>query len=98
MTGINIDITSILGEEKLEEYKEEVKIIDRYKNNIKEEEILKNEILALETSIKRANDKIKNNERLNKQLEEKMIRIGDKEFRNLVDESMAGIVGNIYCG
>ena len=83
LTGINIDITSILGEEKLEEYKEEVKIIDRYKNNIKEEEILKNEILALETSIKRANDKIKNNERLNKQLEEKMIRILDKNFNNL---------------
>ena len=35
LTGINIDIVSILGEEKLEEYKEEVKIIDRYKNNIK---------------------------------------------------------------
>lgn len=26
------------------------------------------------------------------------INVGDKEFRNLVDESMAGIVGNIYCG
>lgn len=26
------------------------------------------------------------------------INVGDKEFRNLVDESMSGIVGNIYCG
>lgn len=26
------------------------------------------------------------------------INVGDKEFRKLVDKSMSGIVGNIYCG
>ena len=34
LTGIGIDVQTILGEEKLEEYKQQVKIIERYKNNI----------------------------------------------------------------
>ena len=83
LTGVNLDVNYILGEEKLEEYKEQVRIIERYKNNVKVEETLKNEIATLETNIKRANDKIKNNERLNKQLEEKMIRLLEKSFEKL---------------
>ena len=58
LTGINLETGLLLGEDKLEEYKEQVKVIDRYKNNIKLEETLKNEIASLEVSIKRANDKI----------------------------------------
>ena len=34
-TGITIEVDSILGEDKLDEYKEEVKVIDKYKSNIK---------------------------------------------------------------
>lgn len=83
LTGISLDPGMILGEEKIEDYKEQVKVIDRYKNNIKLEETLKNEIASLDINIKRANDKIKNNDKLNKQLEEKLIRILDKAFENL---------------
>ena len=68
---------------KLEDFKEQVKVIDRYKNNIKLEETLKNEIASLEINIKRANDKIRNNDKINKQLEEKMIKILEKAFENL---------------
>lgn len=83
LTGINIDIGTILGEEKLEEYKSQVKIIERYKNNIKLEGVLKEEIEALDDSIKKANEKITNNKNLNKQLEDRMIRILDKAFEKL---------------
>jgi len=83
LTGITLDFGTILGEEKLEEYKEQVKVIDRYKNNMKLEETLKNEIITLDNSVKRANDKLKNNDKLNKELEEKLIRILDKAFEKL---------------
>ncbi|MCI6265382.1 MAG: hypothetical protein MR598_00880 [Erysipelotrichaceae bacterium] len=83
LTGINIEIGSILGEDKLEDYKSQVKIIDKYKNNIKLESILKEEIKNLDISIKKANDKINNNKNLNRQLEDKMIRILDDAFKKL---------------
>ena len=83
LTGINLEVEPLLGEDKLEEYKEQVKVIDRYKNNIKLEETLKNEIATLDINIKRANDKIRNNDKLNKQLEEKLVRILDRAFEKL---------------
>ena len=80
LTGIEIDTGVLLGEDELDNYKEQVKVIDRYKNNIKLESTLKDEILVLDENIKRANEKINNNKNLNKQLEEKMIRILDRAF------------------
>lgn len=83
LTGILINSGSVLGEECLEDYKEQVKIIDKYKNNIRMEGILKEELAILENNIKKANDKISNNKNLNKQLEEKMIRIVDNALTKL---------------
>lgn len=83
LTGISIAHEPILGEDRLDEYKEQVKIIDKYKNNIKLENVLKDEIKSLELNIKKANDKINNNKNLNKQLEEKMIRIVDDALTKL---------------
>ena len=83
ITGISINGGSILGEECLDDYKEQVKIIEKYKNNIRMEGILKEELITLETNIKKANDKISNNKNLNKQLEEKMIRIVDDALNKL---------------
>lgn len=83
LTGITINSGSILGEECLDDYKEQVKIIDKYKNNIRMESILKEELETLETNIKKANDKNNNNKNLNKQLEEKMIRIVDSALNKL---------------
>ncbi len=83
LTGIGIEVETILGENNLEEYKQQVKIIERYKNNIKLEGILKEEIKNLDNSIKKANAKIKNNENLNNQLEEKMMYILDNAFKKL---------------
>lgn len=83
LTGISLDMGTVLGEEKLEEYKSQVKIIDKYKNNIRLEGVLKEEIQALDTAIKKANVKINNNKNLNKQLEDKMIRLLEKAFEKL---------------
>lgn len=77
LTGVTIDGGSILGEDKVDEYKSQVKIIDKYKNNVRMEGILKEELVTLENNIKKANNKIINNKNLNKQLEEKMIHVVD---------------------
>ena len=83
LTGINIDSGIILGEDRLDEYKAQVKIIEKYKNNVRMEGILKEELQILETNIKKANNKIANNKNLNKQLEDKMIRIVDGALTKL---------------
>ena len=83
LTGIDIPIEEILGEDQLEEYKSQVKIIDKYKNNIKLESVLTEELKSLDVSIKKANEKINNNQNLNRQLEEKMIKILENAFKKL---------------
>lgn len=83
LTGISLEIDEIMGEDKVEEYKNQVKIIDRYKSNIKLEGVLKEEIQVLDSNIKRAKEKINNNRNLNRQLEDRMIRILDKAFDKL---------------
>ena len=74
-TSMSIETGRILGEDKLEDYKRNVKIIERYKNNIRLESILKGEIINLDKVIKKATEKISNNKSINRQLEDKMIRI-----------------------
>ena len=83
LTGISLEVEEIMGEDRVEEFKNQVKVIDRYKNNIKLEGVLKEEILNLDNSIKRANEKINNNKNLNRQLEDRMIRILDKAFEKI---------------
>ncbi len=83
LTGIMLDTLPIMGEEKIDEYKARVKLIERYKSNIREESVLKDEISKLEITIKRANNKISNNKNLNRQLEERMIRIVSDAFQKL---------------
>lgn len=80
LTGISLKVDEIMGEDSVEEFKNQVKVIDRYKNNIKLESVLKEEIQDLDNSIKRANEKINNNKNLNIQLEDRMMRILDKAF------------------
>ncbi len=81
VTGITLDYVSVLGEDKLDEYKEEVKIIDKYKNNIRLNSTLKDEVSNLNVSIKKASDKVNSNKMLNKQLEIRMKKILDTAFK-----------------
>lgn len=83
LTGMGLDTGPVLGEENLEEYKVQVKIIDKYKNNIRMEGQLQDELRNIEANIKKTNNKISNNQNLNKQLEDKMIRIVDNALTKL---------------
>ena len=83
LTGVVFDVPEILGEDKLDEYKSNVKMIDRYKSNVQTELILKDEIQTLDSTISKVNHKISNNKILNKQLEDKMIRIVDSAISSL---------------
>ena len=83
LTGVSFEVPPILGEDKLDEYKSSVKVIERYKGNIRLEGVLKEEIQNLNVTIKKANDKINNNKNLNRQLEEKMIRLFNQAFDKL---------------
>ncbi len=80
ITGISFQIDNILGEDKLDEYKEQVKIIEKYKNNVKLDSILRDEISNLDVSINKARNKINNNKILNKQLEDRMIKLLERSF------------------
>ena len=83
LTGIRIDADRILGEDRLDEYKTNLKIIDKYKSNIKLEVTLKDEIKNLDITIKKANQKINSNKNLNRQLEDKMIKLVDGALNEL---------------
>ena len=83
LTGISFNVDYILGEDRLEEYKSSLKVIDRYKNNLKLESTLKDEIKNLDATIRKANGKINNNRNVNRQLEEKMIRVVENALNKL---------------
>ena len=71
LTGISFDVPEILGEDRLDEYKSNVKLIDRYKSNVQLEIQLNEELKTLDVTIDRANHKISSNKNLNRQLEDK---------------------------
>ena len=83
LTGVTFEVGPVLGEDKLEEYKSNLKMIERYKNNIKLEHTLKDEIKNLDVTIKKANSKLNNNKNLNRQLEDKMIKIVEAALQQL---------------
>ena len=83
LTGFNVDYPKILGEDKLGEYKNSIRIIDKFNENKKNETILSNEINELDPKISEAVKKIKNNRELNTSLEKKMITLLTKVFDKL---------------
>ena len=83
LTGLTPKSSPVLGEDKIEEYKEKIKIIDTYKKNIELNSTLKDEITKLNISIKKAKNKIGSNKIMNRQLEEKMVHIINKAIDKL---------------
>lgn len=91
LTGYNVDYPAVLGENKLGEFKHNIKIIDKFSENKKRETVLSREINELDIRISEAVKKIKNNKTLNTSLEKKMIKLLSKvfdklELYNLTDE------------
>lgn len=83
ITGYNVDYPTILGEDKLGEFKRNIKIIDKFNENKKKENQLSVEINELDTKISEAVKKIKNNKNLNTTLEKKMINVLNRVFDKL---------------
>ncbi len=83
LTGINISTGITYGEEHLDNYKKQVRMIEKYKNNIKLESTLKDELSKLDSAIKKASNKISNNKIINKRLENNMKNIIEDAFNKL---------------
>lgn len=80
ITGTLIEIPKVLGEEKLADYKNKIEIINKYKQNIKLKKELNKEILVLEEKEKTYLSKLKANDKINIELEEKMQDMLSKSF------------------
>lgn len=80
VTNIIVEKPRILGQEKLDDYKKRIKIIDKYKQNVKLKQELKKEISVLEEKEKVCLSKLKANDKINIELEEKMQEVLSKSF------------------
>ncbi len=83
ITGNSFDAGVVLGEDRIDEFKEQLKVIEKYQNNIRLNGVLRDELAQLEVSIRKANNKLSSNKVLNRQLENKMIKILDNAFEKL---------------
>lgn len=83
LTNYSISYSTVLGEDKLREFKKHIKIIDKFNENKEKENILSHEINELDSKISEAIKKIKNNKFLNTSLEKKMISLLTKTFDKL---------------
>lgn len=74
ITGSLVELTTFLGEDKLEEFRNRLRIIEKYEDNkVKQEKIIK-EMKSLDIKISEASRNVKANSRLNDSLEVKMIK------------------------
>ena len=83
LTGSLVELTTFLGNDKLEEYKRNLDIIEKYKINKVDEERLTFEIRQLDSKINEANKKIKANNILNISLEKKLVNLIHKSLTKL---------------
>ena len=83
LTGYSVSYPKVMGEDKLGEFKRNIKIIDKFNENKKKENSLSIEINDLDSKISEAVKKIKNNKNLNTTLEKKMINMLTKTFERL---------------
>lgn len=82
ITGSLVELTTFLGEDKLLDFKNRLRIIEKYEDNkVKQEKIIK-EMKSLDIKISEASRNVKANTRLNENLESKMI----KKIENTLEE------------
>ena len=82
ITGSLVELTTFLGEDKLSDFKNRLRIIEKYEDNkVKQEKIIK-EMKSLDIKISEASRNVKANARLNESLENKMI----KKIDNVLEE------------
>ena len=82
ITGSLVELTTFLGEDKLLDFKNRLRIIEKYEDNkVKQEKIIK-EMKSLDIKISEASRNVKANTRINESLENKMI----KKIDNVLEE------------
>lgn len=81
ITDTVVEQPRVLGELELNDYKRKLGIINKYKQNIKLKKELKREVTILEEKEKVCSLKLKSNEKINSELEEKMQDILAKSFK-----------------
>lgn len=92
ITGSLVELTTFLGEDKLLDFKNRLRIIEKYEDNkVKQEKIIK-EMKSLDIKISEASRNVKANTRLNESLENKMIKkidnvLEELNLYSLVDQS-----------
>lgn len=79
-TGNLLATQSIKGEELLSQYKNNIKIIDKYKENLRNKADLTNDIKDLDLKVSSALDRIESNKKTNALLEKKMMSLLEKTF------------------
>lgn len=78
ITGSLVELTSFLGEDKLDSYKNKLRIIEKYEENKVTKDALMESMKSLDVRISEASRNLKANARLNDMLETKMIKlVGD---------------------
>ncbi len=83
LTGESINVSEVLGADKLDEYENRVRVIDKYVKNIKLEKELNEEVKSLTNKIALASEKIDINKSLNVELEATFKKEFDEAFREL---------------
>lgn len=83
VTGSLVELTTFLGEDKLNDFKRRLKIIEKYEENKEKQEKLIREIKELDIKISEASRKVKANMRLNESLENKMIAMVNEALNKL---------------
>lgn len=74
ITGSLVELTTFLGEDKLLDFKNRLRIIEKYEDNKTKQEKIIRELKSLDIKISEASRNVKANTRLNDSLENKMIK------------------------
>ena len=82
-TGINLDFFNIKGTDEINLFQKKIRIIDKYNQNIKLKNKLINELDILKDKLNKSEVKIRSNDRINKELENKLIDMFEKSFKAL---------------
>lgn len=83
LTGESINVSEVVGADKLDEYENRVRVIDKYVKNIKLEKELNEEVKSLTNKIALASEKIDINKSLNLELEATFKKELDEAFQEL---------------
>lgn len=83
VTGSLVELTTFLGEDKLNTFKKRLKVIEKYEENKRRQEILIKDMKSLDIKISEASRNVKANLRLNDSLENKMINLINKALEKL---------------